>query len=221
MNSLEYTKALIIDKRTYFQYYLSLIKRKQIIIFTFYTKNDYNSRIIKISLFLFSFSLYITINALFFNNSSIHRIYEEKGNYDFIYQIPKILYSTVISATINVLVNYLSLSEKDILKIKKEENNKSQKAKEVLKCLVIKFILFFIFNIVFILFFWYYLSCFCAVFKNTQIHIIKDALISFLLSLIYPFGINLFPGIFRLNALKNSEKNNSYLYNFSKYLQLI
>ena len=221
MNSLEYTKALIIDKRTYFQYYLSLIKRKQIIIFTFYTKNDYNSRIIKISLLLFSFSLYITINALFFNNSLIHRIYEEKGNYDFIYQIPKILYSAIISGIINTLINYLSLSEKYILKIKKEEKNKIKKQKEVLKCLDIKFILFFIFNILFLIIFWYYLSCFCAVYSNTQIHLIKDTLTSYILSLIYPFGINLFPGIFRLKALKNKGKNYFCIYNFSKYLQLI
>ena len=48
LNSLSYKEALIIDKRNYFQYYLSLIKKKQILIFTFYITNDYNSIIIKI-----------------------------------------------------------------------------------------------------------------------------------------------------------------------------
>ena len=68
LNSLEYKTALEIDKRTYFQYYISLIKKKQILIFTFYPTNDYNSMIIKICLFLFSFVLYYTVNALFFND---------------------------------------------------------------------------------------------------------------------------------------------------------
>ena len=58
LNSLSYKEALIIDKRNYFQYYLSLIKKKQILIFTFYITNDYNSIIIKICLF-FLFLLYI------------------------------------------------------------------------------------------------------------------------------------------------------------------
>ena len=56
LNNLEYQKALEIDKRKYLEYYISLIKRKQIIIFTFYTNDDYNSKVIKISLFSFSFS---------------------------------------------------------------------------------------------------------------------------------------------------------------------
>ena len=70
LNNLEYQKALEIDKRNYLEYYISLIKRRQIIIFTFYTNDDYNSKIIKISLFLFSFSIYFTINTLFFNDST-------------------------------------------------------------------------------------------------------------------------------------------------------
>ena len=93
LNSLSYNDALKYDKRSYTQYYFSLLKMKHIIIFTFYTKSDYNSRIIKIILFIFSFALYFTVNALFFNDSIIHKIYEDEGNFNFIYQIPQILYS--------------------------------------------------------------------------------------------------------------------------------
>ncbi len=53
MNSLSYEEALKFDKRTYCQYYFSLLKRKQLIIFTFCSINDYNSRSIKICLFYF------------------------------------------------------------------------------------------------------------------------------------------------------------------------
>ena len=91
LNSFNYNKAWIYDKRKYFDYYLSLIKHKHIIIFCFFVNNDYNSKIIKICLFCFSFDLYITVNALFFNDDTIHEIYEDPGIYDFIFHLPYFL----------------------------------------------------------------------------------------------------------------------------------
>ena len=61
---------------------------------------------------------------------------------------------------------------------------------------------------------------FGVIYKNTQIHLLKDTLISFGLSLIYPFFINLLPGLFRIPALSNSKRNRKCLYLFSKLLQL-
>ena len=52
MNEFTYEQALKYDKRNYIQYYFSLLKTKYILIFSFYTSNDYNSKIIKIDLFL-------------------------------------------------------------------------------------------------------------------------------------------------------------------------
>ena len=42
LNTLDYNIAQIFDKRTYFQYYWSLLKKKHLIIFTFLPINDYN-----------------------------------------------------------------------------------------------------------------------------------------------------------------------------------
>mgnify|MGYP006873021753 CR=1 FL=1 len=166
LNSLPYKEALKIDKRRYYQYYVSLLKMKHLLIFTFYTKTDYNSRLIKISLFLFFFSLYFTVNALFFTDSTMHKIYVDKGNFNLTYQIPQILYSTIISTIINYIVNYFSLTEKEIIKIKRaKDNNKT--ISDILKCFKIKFFLFFTFCYLFLLCFWFFLSCFCAVYRNT------------------------------------------------------
>ena len=219
INNLDYQDALKYDKRTYFQYYFSLIKTKQVIIFTFFTKSDYNSSVIKISLFLFSFALFFTVNALFFNDSTMHKIYQDKGKFNFIFQIPKILYSSIISATISSIIKYLSLTEKKILDLKNEKNDKSQKLREIIKCLKIKFILYFIFLFLFLLLFCYYISCFCAVYKNTQLHLIEDTSMSFGTSLLYPFGLCLIPGMFRIPAL--ISRNNKCLYTISKLVQLI
>ena len=220
LNSLNYEKALEIDKRTYCQYYFSLLKVKHLLIFTFYTNTDYNSRIIKLSLFIFSFALFLTINALFFTDSTMHKIYENHGIFNFVYQLPKILYSTIISAIINAIVKFLSLSEKNILQIKNEKTNVDIISMKIIKKLKIKLLLFYILIILFLLFFWFYLSCFCAVYTNTQYHLIKDTLISFGLSLIYPFGINLLPGIFRISSLSDQNKSKKYIYIISKVIQI-
>ena len=55
-------------------------------------------------------------------------------------------------------------------------------------------------------FFWYFISAFCSVYKNTQIILIKDTLISFTISMIYPFGLNLLPGMFRIPSLRDEKK---------------
>ena len=102
LNNLSYEKALIIDQRTFFQYYFSLLRTKHIILFTFCQPNDYNLFSIKLCLFLFSFSLYLSINCFFFDDSTMHTIYIENGNYDFIYQLPQILLSSLISIVINI-----------------------------------------------------------------------------------------------------------------------
>ena len=84
-NTLEYEKAIILDKRTYFQYYCSLLKKKQLILFTFLPANDYNLIYVKITLFIVSFSLYFTINGFFFTDETMHDIYKDNGVFNFLY----------------------------------------------------------------------------------------------------------------------------------------
>ena len=108
------------------------------------------------------------------------------------------------------------MSEKKIIDLKRTKN--IQIVTEIRKALIIKFILFYIFDFLFLLIFWYYLGCFCAVFKNTQFFLIKDTLLSFILSLMYPFVLNLFPGLFRIPSLKNKIK---CVYYISKIIQNI
>ena len=80
------------------------------------------------------------------------------------------------------------------------------KEKKLIKTLKVKFALFFIFAFILLLLFSYYITCFCGIYANTQIHLIKDSLISFGLSLIYPFGLCLIPGIFRIPSLHAKKK---------------
>ena len=222
MNDLDYQDALKFDKRAYFEYYLSLLKTKHMLLFSFVT-NDYNSLTIKISLFFFSFALYYTINALFINVKTVHNIYVDKGKYIFGNQIKKILYSNLISTTINFLINKLSLSEENVITIKNIINRKNygKNLSKLKKYLLIKFILYYILSFIFLSFFWFYVSCFCIVYKNTQLFLIKDTSISFILSLTYPFVLYLLPGFLRIPALRDKKNNKQYMYKIGKLLQLI
>ena len=151
----------------------------------------------------------------------MHKIYIDEGSFNFIYQIPQIIYSSLISAGVSKLIKYLSLTEGNIIEMKQDEKiEELNKAfKELIKCLKIKFVLFFILSFFLLLFFGYYITCFCGVYVNTQIHLIKDTLISFGLSLIYPFGLCFIPGFFRIPALNDKNDDREYLYKFSKFIQ--
>ena len=222
LDDLDYELAIIYDKRTYFQYYWSELKKNQLLLFTFVPTNDFNLMYAKIALFIISFGLFITINGFFFSDDTMHKVYEDNGEFDLIYQIPQIFYSSVISSLANVLFRALSLSESNILELKKEAyfdlSKGKKKARQIEKCLRRKLILFFIISLIFQLFFWYFISCFCAVYKNTQVILLKDTGISFGLSMLYPFALCFIPGIFRIPALRAKEKNMKCLYKFSNFV---
>ena len=217
---MEYEEAKKFDKRTYFQFYFSLLKIKNLLIFSFWPDKDYNSRIIKMFLFFLYFTIYLTINALFFNDSTMHQIYEDEGSYNFIYQIPQILYSSIISGVINTLIEYLSLSQDNIVKLKQEKeiDKLDKKKEELIKFLNIKFKIFFITTFLILLFCFYYITCFCGIYVNTQIHLIKDSIISFSSSLVYLFFTCLIPGIFRILALRNEKNSLEYIYKLSSLI---
>ena len=220
LNEFSYKDATKKDKRTFFQLFISLVKTKHLIIFTFYQRDDYNSQIMKICLFFFSFALYYIVNALFFNDETMHKIYEDEGIFNFIYFIPQIIYSVIISSIINILIKKLSLSEKDIVKIKQEKDfeKSNELLPKIIKCLIIKFILFFLLSFLFLAFFWYYISCFGAVYKNTQIILLKDTLISFSLSLVYPFIFYLVITLIRYPTLNKKEKCLNTWYKISQFI---
>ena len=118
INTLPYNLALIYDKRNYCEYYASLLKTQHNLICAFFNNDDYNSQIIKIDLFFIGFAIEYTVNGLFFNDDTMHKIYESKGEFDFEHQIPIIIYSTLISMIFNSPLNYLALSNESVLNFK-------------------------------------------------------------------------------------------------------
>ena len=221
LNSMDYKNAILYDKRSFFEYYLALLKYKNAILFSFCPRNDYNSIIIRSCIFNLSFSIYYAINFSFFTDKIMHKIYEDGGKYDILYFLPKIVISFLISYYFSIIIKIIFLSERNIFQIRQQITlslayNIFDKVK---KNLVFKYTIFFILGLIFLVFFWMLLSSFGAVYPNTQIFIFENALISFGISLIYPFFIDIFPCVFRMGSLKSNKSE--CLYKVSKFLQML
>ena len=206
LNKMDYNNSIKYDKRNFIQYYLSFLKYQQLILFTFYVKTDLNIKILKICLFLFSFILYLTFNALFFNDDTMNYYYKKKGKYQFLYSLPKNICSSLCCALINFLLQMLALNKNLIEKEKKKITNIQKEINYLKRCIKIKIILFFLLLFILLLIFWYYISAFCIVFRNTQKNLMKNCIVSFLISMVSPFIICLIAAFFRKIAINKKEK---------------
>ena len=224
LNWLSYNEALKYDRRTFGQHYCSLIKSKNIFYFSFFPLYDYNSPIIKKYLFFLSFAFHYTFNAFLFNASSLHKIYTDEEDFNIAYNMPKIVYSSLIPTyLVRIMVRNLALTDKSIIEIKSQtDKNIALYTKEKqLKCIKIKFIVFFILNTALLIFFWYFLTCFNAVYKNSQKFLIEDTFSSLSYSLIFPFLINILPSLIRNCAVNSGNGNSTYCYKLSQILQYL
>ena len=124
LNNLSYQEALKLDNRTFIQIYCSMIRKKHLIMFVFCTPNDFNLSYIKFSKFIFLIGTNFAMNVLFFFDESMHKIYINSDGFNFIQQIPQIIYSSLVSSFIEFIISFLILSEAEIHEIK---NNKKIK----------------------------------------------------------------------------------------------
>ena len=210
LNNLNYEEAIKNDKRTLLEMYWSKLKRRHLIFFTFFAKNDFNIIYVKIVRFALQICTNIAMNALFFSDQSMHKIYLSYGKYDLVQQIPQIIYSSLISQIFDFLVLFLIVTDKQVfeiinLELSEKEKNENQIGK-VFKVIKIKFVIFFSVSFLLFAFFWYFISAFCAVYENTQVTFLKDFLTSFFTGLLYPFAIYFFFTLLRKLALKDKEK---------------
>ena len=81
--NLDIKKQFNLTTEIILRYYFSLIKTKHIL-FQIFDKKDYNATSIKILLLFFNFSANFEVNALFFNDETMHQISEDGGEFNII-----------------------------------------------------------------------------------------------------------------------------------------
>ena len=215
INNLEYDVAIELDGRNFFEIYWSLLKREHLIIFTFITKDDHNIVFVKYSRFIFLLCTDMAMNVFFFADETMHKMFLDYGKYNFIQQIPQIIYSTAISQLIEIFLCYLSLTDKHYYQVKESKKISKRSLTGIMKCIQIKIAFFYVFTSLMFIFYWYLICCFCAVYQNTQVAFIKDSLLSFALGIVIPFGVYLIPSLLRIISLKMKKNNMECLYNLS------
>ena len=56
----------------------------------------------------------------------MHKIYEDKGKFNILYQLPQIIYSYLISSVLDTLLQLLALSDDDIIDFKQNNDNEKK-----------------------------------------------------------------------------------------------
>ena len=163
---LSYDEAKTIDERDYYGYYWSLLKYRHLILFTFFSYDDYNFIIIKIIAFFLLLSLNLVYNFIFFFDKVINEIYDNKGKYSIKIQFLNIFICSVIFSLTIVLIRIIITSHKKYIKLKHIDNYEmaQKESYSIHKKLVIRYIIFIAVEGILLLFFWYYITAFCAVF---------------------------------------------------------
>ena len=202
------------DKRSFCSLYWSLLKMKQLFIFTFYTYTDHNLRYIKIALFILFLSFYIAFTALFFNDDIVKKIYKGKGNINIAVHIPNVIFSSLACLIMNLIIKSISLSGKDFIRARKNPNS----AEKIKRCIKIKTAILLGVSAALIILFWYYVSAFCSVFKNSQGQYLLNVIAAFIVCNIWPFVTSLIAPSLRLYSIKHDSP---CIYKASKIISYI
>ena len=193
---------------------------RQLLLFTFNCKNDFNSKIMKICFFLYMFSIFLFINTLFINISSLYKLFISNGKIDIFYDFYHLIIITVISKIIKIIILSTAFTEEDVISIRSNKNRKD--ITKVSIKINIKCHLFFFFSILTLCFIWIYIACFFTIFKKAQFYVIINTLISFGISLVIPFILGFFASAFRKIALTKGVNSGRFLfYLISKLLKNI
>ena len=171
LQDMDYEKAIINDKRNYIKIFWSFLVDSQIILGTFCTQNYLYLFVIKLSFFVFTFQISFFLNALFYTDEYVSDAYHNNGVLDFIVGLPKSIYSFIATFITTNLLKMLSNSKSELTQVinnRKIYDNYmyilNKKLSKLRKKLIVYFILLFLFNI----FFTYYVTVFCAVYRNSQ-----------------------------------------------------
>ena len=223
IEGLSYKYAMEIEDRNKSNCYFDLLKEKNKIISIFLNDQDYNLQSIKISTFLFDFTLSLTINALFYNDQAIYEINQQKEENSSNTQFSRIIYSAIISGVIGFIIQLFALSHKSIIELRnyKEISEVEAEIPKLIQKLKAKYVIYYAMTILLGILFFYYITAFCAIYLIIQINMISDSAFSFLLTMSYSIILSLISAIIRIFSVHKKSKFRHFLYFISWVISLI
>ena len=189
VNEMDFDDALKYDTRNFNTFYCDRFNEKQIIMNTFFYKENIKPKSIKILLLLLNIDLYFVINGLFFSEEYISQLFhstEEETFFSFLPRsISRFIYTTLVGVVIGIIIDCIFIEEKKIrLIFFREKNNTIQLkyeialiAKSIKKSYIIFILICFFISIVS----WYYVSCFNNVYPSVKVEWIKSTIVIMLI----------------------------------------
>ena len=222
MNELPFEEAIKYDKRSFCGYYRNILFYSHIILTVFFRRNDFNLFTVKLGLLFMTIPISLTMNIFFFTSESIKVSYlkSTKNLSAFWSHIDNTIYSSLLSNILLTLLRLICLTHNSVRQLRKlrDVNAAQEKSICILKCIKVRIVIYYILSFAFILIFGFYVLCFCAVFENTQITLIKSTFTSLLITLLYPFIICLITSSVRSASFKCKSK---CLYFVKKMMQFL
>ena len=215
-------KAIKYDNRSFCVYYGNILLYSHIITNVFFRFNDYNLFVVKLGLFFMTFPINLTMNIFFFTNKSMKVNYIKSMDdiSTFWSNIDNTVYSSILANTLLIILKLLCLTHNSVRKLRKIQNVNEAQAKSVsvLRCTKARIIIYYILSLFFLIIFGFYVLCFCAVFENTQIELVKSTFTSWLISLFYPFIICFITSIIRKLSFSFKSKCLFFIKRIMEYL---
>ena len=215
INELPFTQAIYKDKRSFFRTFMSIVFQKLELIDLIF--GEHNIRIILLHQYILSLLIDFLFNTLLYSDDIVSQKYHNNGKLDYIVNITLSILSNVITF---IICNWLNFSKgaeerlEQILQIKKEFYFLYAMNKYI-KILKIRMAFYFIIEIFFGCFSFYYNVIFCIVYRNSQISLLFNYLLSLLESLINSVIISFIVVITRKIGIMLLNNN---IYNTSKYI---
>ena len=203
LNIYNYDEALLYEKRSYFRiFFIYLISKDNLLNLIFFNP-PLELKPLRICLFIFNYACDLALNALFYMSENISDKYHYTGPnrlfFSLINNMTKTIVSTIFGYILLFIFQSLSQSSDTIVKLFRTQDDLLKKDKtykvddetkrkisfdlnKILKCLKIKIICCVIFELILTLFFFYYVTAFCHVYKNTQVSWLLDSLSSYIIS---------------------------------------
>ena len=216
-NVIPYTQALRIDKRTYFQMFLSVLAHEIKIVDIFYYKNPFSHLSIILSIYIFELCLDLTLNCLLYTDDVVSEKYNNNGSIRFFTSLSlsfmSNIFSSIIAYIVGKLADYAEIFEfivKDI-PFKKQYYLNIFKFK---KYIILKLSIFYILQLFINLSMCYYLMIFCTIYHKTQGSIMINYIIGITQSIAISIGLTIITSLIRYLSLKYKWK---HIYNTSRF----
>ena len=222
MDELDYDETLVREKRTFCKIFLDKLVIKQRIINLFYSKVWIIPKSIRTIFLIVMIDLYFVINAIFYNEEYISKLYHSNKKetlFSFVLRsLNRIVYTSAASSVLDFIISLFFPIENKIKKILiRKKNNISEMRTKVFRTInriINNYWIFIGISYALTIFSWYYITCFNNVYPYLKIEWIKLSIFIIILMQIISILICFLYAVFRVLSIKcKSEK----IYRISNY----